>query len=166
MFPRTCPLSGICVPVCVHTLAHFVPADNISMLIQGKKKKGVDVGGVFGACVDKCVSALMKDKQLRKRSTCLFLLVVVCFYFSRAREESRAKLPSFQPSTPHIHIDLSSLLSPSFSLSLRALNRIRASYAKWNVWRKPQPWNKAQETGRDRDGETHWERKRYAFWRM
>lgn len=30
----------ICVHVCVcvHTLAHFVPADNISVLIQGKKR--------------------------------------------------------------------------------------------------------------------------------
>lgn len=34
-------------------------------------------------------------------------------------------------STPHIHIPL--LPSLSLSLSLWALNRIRASYAKWNV---------------------------------
>lgn len=66
-------------------------------------------------------------------------------------EQSERCLPSFHPSTPHILL-LLLLLPPS--LLLQPLNRIRASCAKWNVWRKPQPWNKAQETGRDRDGET------------
>lgn len=43
----------ICVHVCVYTLAHFVPADNISVLIQGEKK---GVGGWSDRCVCVCMS--------------------------------------------------------------------------------------------------------------
>lgn len=66
----------------------------------------------------------------------------------------KKRLPSFHTRPPPTSTSFS---PPSFlptSLSLQALNRIRASHAKWNVWRKPQPWNKAQETGRDGDRET------------
>lgn len=98
---------------CVHT--HFVPADNISMLIQ-EKKEGVEVGGVPGVCVHKRVSALIKGKQLRKRSTHLPLFFF--FYFSRASEELITVREKREIALiPPVHPPHPSLL-PSFSLFL------------------------------------------------
>lgn len=144
----------LCACVCVYTcrLAHFVPPDNISMLIQGRRRwDGWGIQGVW-VCLMPIFSA--KNKKSIKVDRRVFTL---CFLTEverikkdekKLRKEERCCI-RYTRSTPNI------LLSSLLSFSLQALNRIRASYAKWNVWRKPRPWNKAQETGRDRETRAH-----------